>query len=229
MLFCASLLCFHGVQAQDINYVHARFSVLYNNHLTQGENRLDIQRDGNRYQIDFVLDHPLVSSSQKAVFEMDQCQVQPLSYVATNKRPFKQETTQTLKFDWKLKKAEYRSEDEQKTFDLHEHLYDPISLFFEARCGLMEGQKEFTYPLIRNGEKTIHTYKVVGTEVVETGQGNVEALVVERERSNEKRQTRLYVAPSLDYLLVKIEHRESRLATIVATLKHMDYELSSAK
>lgn len=226
VLLCAGLLCFQGVQAQNINYVHASFSVLYNNHLTQGENRLNIQRNDNKYQIDFVLDHWLLSSSQKAVFEMEQCQVQPISYIGTSKRPFKQETIQTLKFDWEQKKAEYRSEDEQESFDLNGHLYDPISLFFEARCGLMKGQTEFTYPLIRNGSKTTHTYKVVGTEVVETGQGNVEALVVERERRSEKRQTRLYVAPELDYLLVKIEHQESRLAKIVATLKHMDYELS---
>ncbi|MCQ9615701.1 hypothetical protein L1889_02390 [Paenalcaligenes niemegkensis] len=61
--------------------------------------------------------------------------------------------------------------------------------------------------------------------MIETGLGQFEALVVERERENKSRQTRLYVAPSLDYLLVKIEHQESRLMKIVATLKTMDYQL----
>src|SRR5690554_4684996 len=106
-LLCAGLLCFHGVQAQNIDYVDASFSVEYNNQLTQGENRLRIQRDHNQYEIDFGLDHWLLSSSQKATFKMNQCQVQPISYTAANKRPFKNETVQTITFDWEDKKAEY--------------------------------------------------------------------------------------------------------------------------
>lgn len=226
ILLCVGLLCLSGAQAQDINYVNANFSVMYNNQATQGQNRLNIQRDNTTYRIDFALDHWMLSASQKATFEMEQCHVQPISYVTVNKRPFKQETTQTLEFDWSQDKAEYRSDDEEKTFDLDARVYDPISFFFEARCGLIAGKKEFVYPLIRNGSRTTHTYKVVGTETVETGQGPVDALVVERERSSQKRRTRLYVAPELGYLLVKIEHQESRLVRIDATLQDMEYELS---
>lgn len=225
VLLCAGLLLCHGVQAQDINYVNARFSVEYNNQPTQGENRLNIQRNNQNYEIDFVLDHWMLSASQKAIFKMEQCQVQPISYVAVNKRPLKGKAVQTLEFDREQKKVEYHSEDGQKTFDLNEQLYDPISFFFEARCGLMKGKKEFTYPLIRKGSKTTHTYKVIGKEMVNTGDGQVEALVVQRERSSTKRHTRLYVAPEFDYLLVKIEHREGRMVNLVATLEEMDYEL----
>ena len=56
--------------------------------------------------------------------------------------------------------------------------------------------------------------------------GDVEALVVQRERSNKDRITRFYVAPSWDYMLVKIEHRESALAQGSATLLSMDYKVS---
>ena len=66
---------------------------------------------------------------------------------------------------------------------------------------------------------------VIGKEKVETGQGVVDALVVERQRSSKNRKTQLYVAPELDYLLVKIVHQESRLATVTATLQHMDYQV----
>lgn len=225
VLLCAGLLCFHSAAAQGIDYVDARFSVEYNHQPTQGQNLLKIQRDGDHYQVDFALDHWLLASEQHASFEMESCDVTPVSYVASNKRPFKGETTQTLEFDWQEKKAEYRSDGEQKSFDLNEHLYDPVSLFFEARCELMAGNNEFSYPLIRNGRKTTHTYKVVRTETVETGQGPVEALVVERQRSSSKRHTRFYVAPALDYLLVKIEHQEGRLLNVVATLSQMDYAL----
>lgn len=220
------LLRFNAVQAQSIDYVDAVFSVEYNNKLTQGENHLHIKRDQNRYQIDFELDHWLLSSSQKATFEMNQyCVVEPLSYISTSKRPLKDELVQSLSFNWETKKAEFNSEEKQKIFELDTALYDPLSFFIEARCELMAGKKEFSYPLIHKGNKKTHNYKVVGTEIVQTGLGEVEALVIERDRKSESRQTRLYVAPSLDYLLVKIEHQESRLLKIVATLKNMDYKL----
>lgn len=225
-LLCSGLLCFfQGVHAQDIDYVDATFSVEYNNQATQGENRLKVQRDHHKYEVNFALDHWLLSENQKATFEMDQCKVRPGSYVTTTKRPLKDETIQTLEFDWDSKKAEYSSEDEQKTFDLDTILYDPLSFFFEARCDLIAGKEQFSYPLIHKGNKKTHTYKVVGTEMVETGQGEFKALIVERERSNKNRQTRLFVAPDLDYLLVKIEHQESRLLKVVATLKNMRYQL----
>ncbi|MCQ9615700.1 DUF3108 domain-containing protein [Paenalcaligenes niemegkensis] len=152
-LLCAALFCFDAVQAQNIDYVDASFSVEYNNQSTQGESRLMIQQAHNRYEVNFELDHWLLSSGQKATFEMDQCQVHPISYISTNKRPLKNETIQTLTFDRDHKKAEYSSEGEQKIFDLDSPLYDPLSFFFEARCDLMAGQTEFTYPLIHKGKK----------------------------------------------------------------------------
>lgn len=223
---CWGLLCFlQPAYAQNIDYLDASFSVEYNNKLTDGENRLKIQRDHNRYDIDFELDHWLSSASQKATFEMNQCKVKPISYIATTRRPLKEEIVQTLEFDWERKKVEYNTKDEQKSFDLDTILYDPISFFFEARCELMAGKTQLSYPLIHKGRKRTHNYNVVGTEMVKTGKGEFEALVVERERKNKNRQTRLYVAPELDYLLVKIEHQESRLLKMVAILKKMDYKV----
>lgn len=220
------LLRVNAAQAQNIDYVDAVFTVEYNNKLTQGENHLHIQRDNNQYQIDFNLEHWLLSSNQKATFEMNQsCEVKPLSYISTSKRPLKNESIQRLAFDWSTKKAEFNDEKEQKFFDLEDTLYDPLSFFIEARCELMAGKTEFSYPLIYKGNKKTHNYQVVGTEMVATGLGEVEALVIERDRKSDSRQTRLYVAPSLDYLLVKIEHQESRLLKIVATLKNMNYKI----
>lgn len=225
-VLCLGLLCiFQSVNAQNIDYVDADFSVEYNNTPTEGVNRLKIARDHNQYRIDFELDHWLVSASQKATFEMDHCKVRPISYVATTKRPLKKETTETLTFDWEHKKAQYTGRGESNSFSLDTALYDPISFFFLARCELMAGKKQFSFPLIHKGRKKTHNYKVVGTQMVETGQGKFDALIIERERDSKKRQTRLYVAPRLDYLLVKIEHQEGRLLKVVATLKNMDYRL----
>lgn len=171
----------------------------------------------------------MLSSSQTATFSMQpNCQVQSLSYSSTSERPFKSPSIQQIKFDWAAQQATFSTNENSDNtfFALDERLYDPLSFFFEARCELMAGQTHFAYPLIYKGKKRTHRYNVVGTEQVDTGQGQVETLVIERDRSSKNRQTRLYVAPSLDYLLVKIEHQESRLLRLVATLKDMDYTTS---
>lgn len=216
--------------AREIDYVQAVFSVQYGSKDTAGENLLNIHSEGDDYQVDFDLDHWMLSSNQHARFKMHDCKVQPEFYQDTHKRPFKSKETQKLEFDWEHHKAIFSKRDDQKTFALQEDqkAYDPLSFFFEARCALMDGQTEFTYPVIRNGDKKDQTYHVTGEEVVQTPQGDFKTLVVERLRDNPKRQTRLYVAPELDYLLVKIEHQESAMLRIVATLKAMDYKLKSA-
>src|SRR5699024_1956557 len=110
---------------------------------------------------DFGLDHWLLTVSQEASFDMDDCQVRPLDFTDVTKRPFKDKKTQKLTFDWDDKVAHYRSPDKKKDFDLDSVMYDPISLFFEGRCEVMAGNKEFSYPVIRKGSKKTQKFKVV--------------------------------------------------------------------
>ena len=215
--------------AQDLDRVDAIYSIEYNGNSGQGKNHLRIQRDQNHYTVNFEVDHLLSNAQQQAHFELNNCKVTPLSYRSTAKAPFKKEQKQQLDFDWVTHQAHYSSTDEQKDFALAPILYDPLSFFFEARCELMAGQHEFSYPLIYKGRQKTHTYQVVGTEQINTGMGTLEALVVERQRSNPKRQTRLYVAPELGYLPIKIEHQESRLLNFSAVLDHMEYQLVAPK
>ncbi len=211
--------------AQSLAYVDAVFAVEINGQPTEGRNRLDVSRNGEHYHVDFVLDHWMVSVRQHADFGMQACAVRPQAYEDVSKRPFAEESAQTLKFDWNAGVAHYRNAEGAKDFPLDDKAYDPISLFFEARCGLMAGEEDFTYPVIRKGSLRTQHYRVVDRQPVETGMGTFEALVVERVRKNRKRQTRLYVAPELDYLLVRIEHQESKLLKVAVTLQHMDYRL----
>lgn len=211
--------------ADALDYVDATFSVYINNKKAHGENHLVIRHDGPRYRIAFDFEHSLLTVKQEAEFHMRDCVVEPASYRDTTAPALGKTRQQTLTFDQKHKKAVYKSEDQEKQFALDRPLYDPISLFFEARCELMRGKQEFSYPVIRKGSQKTQHFKVTGKQTVETGTGSIDTLVVERKRRSKKRLTRFYVAPELDYLLVMIEHRESRLMTITAKLDQMDYQL----
>src|SRR5699024_1884227 len=226
ILLMASLLATtEQAIAQQIDTVDAEFAVKVNNKKAYGKNTLKIKQEDGNYRINFALEHRLFSFNQEAHFTSgSDCKVTPIDYKETTRRVFGgKEETQYLNFDWENQVARYQDNDEEKEFSLEEKLYDPISFFFEARCALIQGDKELAFPLIRKGDKKTQRYRVTGTETIETALGNYEALVVERQRKSKKRQTRLYVAPELGYLLVKIEHRENRLLSVTAVLEKMDY------
>ena len=223
----ASLVCLGApASSQQLDYVKAEFSVYINNKKAHGDNHLNISHEQNRYRIDFDFEHSLLSVRQEAKFDMQDCEVRPVSYRDLTRPAIGRERHYKLDFDYDRGKASYKGPGKQKEFDLDSRLYDPISLFFEARCELMQGNDAFAYPVIRKGSQKTQHFEVTGKKTIETGQGDVETLVVERRRRNNKRKTLFYVAPDLDYLLIMIEHRESRLMTITARLEHMDYRLT---
>lgn len=222
---CLALVIAHPTKAQQIDFVNADFSVRYNGKMTDGKNHLYIKRQADNYTIDFTLDHWLTSVKQSASFDMKNCQVKPSTYQSTSKRSLSSPTTEQLRFYWEQHVVDYRHNDLQDELQLDHALYDPISFFFEARCQLMAGQTTFSFPVIHKGKPKTHHYRVIGEQTIETGLGTYQSLIIERQRSSKSRKTRLYVAPELDYLLVKIEHQESRLAKIEATLETMDYKI----
>lgn len=221
-----AVLALPAAHAQDIDYINATFSVGYNSNSGNGNSRLQVQRNGSGYEATFAAEHALLDITQTARFSMNQCQVKPQAYSNNANPAFKSRVKEDIAFNWAQKQAAYSNNSkEQKNFSLSKSLYDPLSFFFEARCDLMAGKTRFTYPLIYKGNERKHTYVVTGKQMVKTGIGEVEALVVQRERSNKDRITRFYVAPSWDYMLVKIEHRESAIARASATLQSLDYKV----
>lgn len=217
----------NNVMAQnDIDYVDAIFNMSYNNTSSGGKARLKINNHDGNYESDFVVNHSLLDTQQKAKFTVKDCDINPQSYLSTAKPALRSNTKESLNFDWaKQSVTRQHSKDGNKSFSLEQKQYDPMSLFFKARCDLMAGKKQLSYPVIYKGKQTTHQYHVIGTEVLKTGLGDIEALVVQRQRRNPDRQTVFYVAPSLDYLIVKIQHRESSMASISMTLNNMDYKI----
>ncbi|MDO5667917.1 MAG: DUF3108 domain-containing protein [Alcaligenaceae bacterium] len=209
----------------EIDYVNAVFAVSYNNAASTGDANLTIRNNQTNYDVNFSLNHSLLDAKQSARFTAQSCKITPQSYRSGSQPVLRSNTTENLDFNWANKSAtRQHSKDGTINFKLSQHVYDPMSLYFKARCDLMAGQKQLSYPLIYKGRQTTHQYHVIGTETVKTGVGEFDALVVQRQRSNNNRRTTFYVAPALDYLIVKIHHRESSLASVSMTLKSLDYK-----
>ncbi|NLB31858.1 MAG: DUF3108 domain-containing protein [Alcaligenaceae bacterium] len=209
----------------EIDYVDAIFAVSYNNTSSSSNAYLKIQNNSGEYDARFSLEHTLLDTSQGAKFNLQSCHITPQSYSSTTSPALRSTTRESLNFNWTNKTAaRHHSKDGDMSFNLQQHLYDPMSLFFKARCDLIAGKKNLSYPLIYKGKESKHQYNVIGTETVKTGMGEFEALVVQRQRNNPDRRTTFFVAPALDYLIVKITHRENSMTNISMTLKSMSYK-----
>ncbi len=219
-----ALMVAGATSAQDIDHLRAEFSVLLNGDKTRGVNILNIDRNKDRYHVHFSLAHWLLDVEQKASFTWKDCTAVPetFSYKAKALGVRREER---LVFDAKTQMVLYQGKEGDTLLSTKDGAFDSVSFFFEARCDLMAGKTSFTYPVVRDDEIKKVTFNVVGKEVVNTGIGSFESLIVERDRGNSKRRTRFWVAPELDYQLVQISHDENRQLSVTVTLDKLSYTL----
>lgn len=100
---------------------------------------------------------------------------------------------------------------------------DELSLTMIARCRFANGSPLATFNVATTKGLRQLSYRMVARETVKTPWGKVEALRVERVRNeDDKRQSTLWIAPSLDYVMVKMEHVEKlgvRGSVVLKTLE----------
>lgn len=210
--------------AKDIDHLSAEYRVLLNGDKTRGVNTLKINRQNDRYTIDFSLSHWLLDVDQKASFTWKNCTATPHTFSYKTKY-LGTRNEERLVFDQNTKMVLFQDKDGDQLVSTKGGAFDPVSFFFEARCDLMAGKTSFTYPVARDGEIKNTTFNVIGKEVINTGVGVYESLIVERDRGNSKRKTRFWVAPELDYQLVQISHVENRQLSVTVTLDKLSYTL----
>ena len=89
------------------------------------------------------------------------------------------------------------------------HYVDPLGLQVQVREDLKSGKSEMTYHMIHKGKVLIDRYRVVGEEILAVDGADLNTLKIEKVRpESSDRETYLWMAPDLDYTLVRILHQE---------------------
>ncbi len=77
------------------------------------------------------------------------------------------------------------------------------------RDDVARGLQEMCYNVVEEDEIDHYCFRVTGKETLDTALGNIDTVVVERVRKAESpRRTRFWLAPSLNYCIARLEHRE---------------------
>ncbi len=106
--------------------------------------------------------------------------------------------TSTGKFEW------------SKDLLKNKNVFDPLNVQIQIRKNVISGMKEFSLmlPDLKTGAIEANDYKVVDNGEFEVNGINYSCIIVERIRLQDDRTTRYYLAPDLDYLIIKVEDED---------------------
>jgi len=115
-------------------------------------------------------------------------------------------------------KLQWFYKDETGTVEAQQPVIDQSTSQLYIEKYAKQGQQEFEITLFNKRDYTQQKFRLDGNETISTDVGKFEAIKVVRVRENSKRSTIMYLAPKLDYAMVRMDQLDDGDA-IVMVLK----------
>lgn len=148
--------------------------------------------------------------------------IKPLSYRYKRKLLGKSRKA-SIDFDWSKGLVTTVVKDQPWKMPIPEATQDKLSYQLQLRLDLMAGKTEMHYAVADGGKLKEYRFKVTGEEEVDTPYGHYRAIRVIRDRGEDAdRETLIWFAPALDYLIVRLEQTESDGKTYALLLKNLE-------
>jgi len=122
-------------------------------------------------------------------------------------------------FNWQNNTIKSDYKDKHREFNIIQGMQDKLSFQLQLQLDLLNGKKQFRYSVANRKKLEPYVFNITGHESISTPMGTFNTLKIKRIKYDPKRDTVFWVAPALDYTLVKIQHREKKY-TVTALLTH---------
>ncbi|WP_232824711.1 DUF3108 domain-containing protein [Algibacillus agarilyticus] len=134
--------------------------------------------------------------------------VQPLRYLF-RREGTGTDTETTIKFDHVNNKVIDVDLSREIECSTDFHWFDQISYQLQMKIDLKVDQKQYEYYLINDDKKEkIYTFNIIAEEELTVPAGTFKTIKLERERSNKKRITHVWMVPELGNLIVRIRQEK---------------------
>ncbi len=112
-------------------------------------------------------------------------------------------------FDWNGELVRNTRHGKTTSITVPEDTLDRLGYMLVLMEDLRAGKRSFRYH-VADGKNRIKVYRleVVGEEWMNTALGKVRVLKIVRDRDDDDRETTIWMAPALDFMPVRMEHRE---------------------
>lgn len=103
----------------------------------------------------------------------------------------------------------------------NENVFDPLNVQIQIRKNVIAGLQEFSLmmPNLKTGAIEANNYKIVENGSFDVDGANYPCIIVERIRLQDDRTTRYFLAPDLDYLIIKVEDEDQEGDTMLELKK----------
>ena len=153
--------------------------------------------------------------------------VQPDRYVY-ERSGGKKEKWLEMQFDWDNGTASIDDKEQPWQLTLEPGTLDKLVYQISLMHDLDEHSKNISYRIADGGHIKTYNIQVVGTETVTTPMGKIQAVKLIRQRdSDSDRETTLWCAPALNYMPVKLTHKEDG-TTFTAMIRRLQGMNSNA-
>ena len=230
-ILCA--LCCLPVAAMDSIPAPKPYSATYtarwNGFNLQGDRSLKKMADGS-YILNMSTKHFLAGIIEETRFRTDaKGNIIPTHY-SYHRTGFGGGHDSRIRFDWTTRIAASEVPSDTWEVPLKEAVFDKLSYQVQMRTALMQDHnkemqdrnkeiqdrnkeiqdrnKEMHFVLLDKGKFKKYDFKPLGEELIDTPYGKIKTIKIRRERSNNKRETLLWLAPEWDYLLIKLTQAE---------------------
>ena len=203
----------HAESADTLAPFAAEFRIYVNRLPTPVKAELVLEPAGSEDYYHMLLEaHSfLLTNKEESYFHWRNCQPRTDRYVHEFKG-FGQHRYHHMTFQWDPPRVHNESEEDAASMDIPPDTLDELTILLRGRCVFARGDKEYTVKSAYGDRLRTHHFIVIDRQTIDTPLGKLDTLVVEKKRegdSKKKRRTLFWVAPKLDYMVVKARHIES--------------------
>lgn len=196
----------------DLAPVSARYRITVNGIPAGTPAHVEIRPQGGaRFEASFRVENRFMRHYELSHFDWHACQVTAHDY-QHEFHGLGIDRQSAIRFDWQRKVATESRGGKRSELPIEPGVFDGLNMAMLARCMLRDGARRLDLTVLYRGERKDVHFVVTGQEKVETALGTFDAWVVERRYPQKSRRTRVWVAPALDWFMVRFEHVENAVA-----------------
>jgi hypothetical protein len=144
--------------------------------------------------------------TQKSVMRITDAGVEPLSYQAEDGTAATKRDAD-VHFDWSAGRVSGTYEDAKVDMPLVAGTQDDLSVQIALMVELLEGRTPERFSLLNGNSVREYRYTRESEETLNTALGKIATVVYRSEKENSPRATRVWCAPSLGYIPVRVEQK----------------------
>ncbi|MNE01136.1 hypothetical protein D3C80_935650 [compost metagenome] len=210
LLFAVALLAL-PVHAADLKPFSASYTADWKQLPMSGTAERSLKETGNGvWTLSFKASMMIASLSEVSTLSVDKDVLLPKTYNFERGGLGKAKKVD-LDFDWSSKMITGTDRGDPVKLPLNRGILDKSTYQLALQHDVAAGKKSMSYQVVDGDEVDTYDFRVLGTEMVETKAGKVEATKVERVRdpTQSNRITVLWFAKDWDYLLVRLQQVET--------------------